>query len=296
MYTAYDKLHIRTPYYGLISRLNGAEKGKFMQDQELLQKVDHWAAAEPVREHVLMAGEKVTPVVSAALLAGPKRGEALARATKIKSASPSEQAKLLKDDMVSGCSTILNFARKKSGFDPAKINDPSGKEKFAAYLSKVQAAPFFFLQFARAVSVSNKSKNWDQLIDAIADTFTGIAEENKAAVVKSLGSLAKVAASTEDTKQTEDMFVQSVLYAGEEIEIYLYSSHVEMESHKEKGSTSKQSLFEVKTMKLRLLKELWPTVSDRVAGWGVKAVDDWENEDTTRQGGLTHNLCIGANV
>src|SRR4051812_15543815 len=106
-----------------------------MEDQELLQKVDHWAAAEPAREHVLTAGAKVTPVISAALLAGPKRAEALAKAAKIKSASRSEQARLLKDDMVSGCSTILNFARTKAGFDPAKINDPAGKEKFAAYLS-----------------------------------------------------------------------------------------------------------------------------------------------------------------
>jgi hypothetical protein len=267
-----------------------------MKDQELLQKVDHWVAAEPASEHVLTAGAKLTPVVSAALLTGPKRAEALARAARIKSASPAEQVQLLKDDMVTGCATILNFSRTKSGFDPSKINDPKGKEKFAAYLSKVQSAPFFFLEFARSVSVSNKSKNWDQLIDAIADTFTGIAEENKAAVVKSLGSLAKVAASTEETKQTEDMFVQSVLYAGEEVDIYLYSSHVEMESHTEKGSTSKQSLFEVKTLKLRLLRGLWPTVSDRVAKLGIKAADDWENGETTGQGGLRHNLCIGANV
>lgn len=198
--------------------------------------------------------------------------------------------------MVTGCSTILNYARSKSGFDPSKINDPRGKEKFTAYLSKVQSAPFFFLEFARSVTVSNKSKNWDQLIDAIADTFTGIAEENKTAVIKSLGSLAKVAASTEDTKQTEDMFVQSVLYAGEEIDIYLYSSHVEMEAHKEKGSTSKQSLFEVKTMKLRLLRGLWPSVADRVANLGVKAVDDWEKDETSGQGSLKHNLCIGAHA
>lgn len=42
-----------------------------MQDQELLHKVDHWIAAEPVSEHLLTAGATLTPVISAAVLAGP---------------------------------------------------------------------------------------------------------------------------------------------------------------------------------------------------------------------------------
>ncbi len=235
------------------------------------------------------------PVVSAASLAGPDREAALRKAKLLKESS--DPVSVFKDDLGDGCSTILNMARRASGFNPLDTKDPQAAKRFENYLDRVQKAPFFMLMYARKTVVHNKSSDWDKLISAIGDTFEGLADEDKKGVIKSLTSLAKVAASKEETKQSEDLFVQSVIHAGSEYEIFLYNSHVTLESSTEKGSTSRQSSFELVTVKLRLLKSLWPLSAEKVYRAGhAKAVDDWLDENTTEPGGVRANLCIGARL
>jgi len=267
-----------------------------MEETKYLTSVTQWMTENdpntPVTRLEAAAGPS-GPVVASALLAGPGKAAALIKAKELRTSPTPEE--VFKTDFVDGITTILNMARIKARYNPLDVRDKECAARYKDYLTRVQGAPFFGLQYARSVKVENKSKNWNDLIDAIGDTFGGLAAEDKQAVVKSLTSLAKVAASTEDTKNTEDLFVQSVLRAGEEYEIFLYSSHVEMESHKEKGSTSSQSLFEVTTIKLRLLKTLWPLSAEKVYRAGhVQDVDDWLADNTTRAGTLRYNLCVGA--
>lgn len=277
-----------------------------MDDQQRLALVDSWLQlndpAHAKRLHAYenaldLAGPAAPPVVSSAALVGPDRDNALAKARQLKTAieGGGDPVAVFKTDLGDACATILNMARMSAGFNPLATDDPKASQKFNAYLDKVQKAPFFMLQYSRRVKVSNTSKNWDDLINAIGDTFEGVAAEDKKAVVKSLTSLAKVAASKEETKQSEDLFVQSVLQAGAEYDIFLYNSRVVLESHKEKGSTSKQSTFELTTVKLRLLKSMWPLTAEKVYKAGhAQAVDDWLEENTTEAGGAKANLCIGA--
>lgn len=265
-----------------------------MEHAEYLTSVDRWLAEnDPARPAELLTAGTSGPVVAAAILTGPAKEAALAKAKQLKT-SP-DPVEVFKTDYGDGISTVLNMARQAAKYNPLDTKDAECSKRFKDYLTRVQKAPFFVLQYARTARQSNESKNWDALIGAIADTFEGVAEEDKKAVVKSLASLAKVAASTEDTKNTEDLFVQSVLQAGAEYEIYLYSSHVSMESHTSKGSTSSQTLFEVTTVKLRLLRSSWPLSAEKVYKAGhVQAIDDWLDENTTKPGTLRHNLCIGA--
>jgi hypothetical protein len=233
-----------------------------------------------------------TPIVSMATVLGPKLPAARATYAKYKSAKSSEQEMLFKECFAEGAANVLNIAAKLSDYIPGDITAPGASEKFEAYLKKVKTAPYFTTLLSRTVELVNRSKDFNALIDAVADTFVGIAEEDKKGVVNSLGKLAKLAASTSETRQTEDLFLQSTIYVGEEIELFIYNSHVEMESHESKGSTTSQSLFRIHTLKVRLLKGVFSRNSEKIRKATDRSVDEWGENNQSREGNLMSNLCL----
>ena len=263
-----------------------------MEEQQFLSQVDAWLAASPAESGLLQADTKV-PMVSSAILVGSKAQQALANAKKLKAAtSDEEKFNLFKNDYACACSTILDMARAKAGYNPTDPTDPNGQKKFLDYLKRVQGAPFFTLTMHENEMIRSESKSYDQLIDAIADTFQGLLEENKKAVVKALAGLAKVAANTESTKQTKDLFVQNVISAESEYSVYLYTCHVEMASAMKKGIVEKQSLFEVSTTKLTFKKSLWPSAARKVYDITMVTIDDWLTDNTTEAESDSVELCL----
>jgi hypothetical protein len=264
-----------------------------MKEQEFLSQLEAWlhAPALPAPRHVGADGH--TPLVSSAILVGSKAPLALANAKALKAAADDEaKFNIFKNDYACACSTILDMARQKAGYNPTKPDDPKGKEKFLDYLNRVQKAPFFTLTYAERETIKSESKNYDELINAIADTFQGLVEENKKAVVSALGGLAKVAANSESTKQTKDLFVQNVISASNQYSIYLYTCHVDMESATKKGVKEKQSNFEVSTTKLDFKKSLWPTAARKVYDITVLTIDDWLDDNTTEAESDNFKLCL----
>lgn len=239
-----------------------------------------------------VTGAPATPVVCAAAVLGPKLAAARANYAKYKSAPAPLKEQAFKECLAEGASNVLNFAARLTGYIPGDLKDPLAKEKFEAYLKKVKTAPFFTTLLSRDVEVKNKSKDYNALIDAIADTFVGMAKEDKEGVISSLGKLAKIAASTKETKQTEDIFSQSTIYVGDEIELFLYKSHVEMQSDEEKGSTTSQSLFQISTLKIRLLQGVFTRNSEKIRKEADDSVDEWGVKNTAKEGDLKTNLCL----
>ena len=264
-----------------------------MDDQELLSQLDAWIHAPAAVHQVTAVADANTPIVSSAILVGSKAQLALSNAKAMKAAATDEEEfAIFKSDYACACSTLLDMARKKSGYNPTNPDDPNSNAKFLDYLKRVQAAPLFTLTYAEKETIKSESKSYDQLIDAIADTFQGLVEENKKAVVKALAGLAKVAANTESTKQKKDLFVQNVISASDQYSVYLYTCHVEMESVTKKGIKEKQSLFEVTTTKLDFKKSLWPSAARKVYDITVLAIDDWLDDNTTPAESNTFQLCL----
>jgi hypothetical protein len=254
--------------------------------------VDAWLNEAPYQPTLKAIDAPYTPIVSSAAVLGPKLSAARTTYAKYKSAPTSQQETLFKECFAEGAANILNFAAKFTDYIPGDITDPRAPEKFDAYLKKVKTAPYFNTLLSRTVELTNKSKDFNALIDAVADTFVGIAEEDKKGVVNSLGKLAKLAASTKETKQTEDLFLQSTIYVGEEIELFIYNSHVEMQSDEGKGSTSSQSLFIIRTLKVRLLKGVFARNSEKIRIVTDESVDEWGDKNQSKEGALTSNLCL----
>ena len=204
-------------------------------DSTALAAVNAWLEDnDPSAPRVVEPGApgagQATPVVSGACLVGSERDKVLASAKtlKLKAGTP-DGLEAFKQDPMNGATSVLDLARLAAGYNPLDLNDKDRKRKYDDYLSRVLKAPFFSLQFAQAKHMEHRSKNWDALIDAIAATFEGVAKEDKAAIARSLGSLAKAAASSEHSRQSEDLFVQNVLAAEPGIyDIFVYSSQVSM--------------------------------------------------------------------
>jgi len=267
-----------------------------MEEQEILRELDAWLNAQAVHNHHLVGADATVPIVSSAILVGSKAPQALADAKSMKAALDEDDIekafKIFKNDYACACSTILDMARQKAGFNPTKPDDPNGKQKFLDYLNRVQKAPFFTLTFAEREKVESESKSYDALINAIADTFQGLVEENKKAVVNALSGLAKVAANSESTRQKKDLFVQNVISASDQYDIYLYTCHVDMSSVTKKGVVEKQSVFEISTTKLTLKKSLWPVAARKIFDITVLAIDDWIADNTTTSESNQFKLCI----
>jgi hypothetical protein len=255
--------------------------------------VDEWLSETSYQPTLTAsAGAVANPVVAAATVVGPRLAAARATYAKYKAAPAPLKESTFKECLAEGAANILNIAAKRTKFIPGKTTDPLAKEKLEAYISKVQTAPYYTTLLSRTVEVTNKSKDFNALIDAVADTFVGIAEEDKKGVINSLGKLAKIAASTKETKQTEDIFLQSTIYVGDEIEVFIYNSHVEMQSDEEKGSTTSQSLFRVRTLKVRLLKGVFTRNSEKIRVETDAGTDEWGEDNTTPEGTLKTNLCL----
>lgn len=264
-----------------------------MKEQEFLSQLDAWLHAPALPVPHQLGADAHTPLVSSAILVGSKAPQALANAKALKAATDDESKfNIFKNDYACACSTVLDIARQKAGYNPTNPDDPKGKQKFLDYLNRVQKAPFFTLTYAERETIKSESKNYDELINAIADTFQGLVEENKKAVVSALGGLAKVAANSESTKQTKDLFVQNVISASNQYSVYLYTCHVDMESATKKGVKEKQSLFEVSTTKLDFKKSLWPTAARKVYDITVLAIDDWLDDNTTVAESDNFKLCL----
>lgn len=270
-------------------------------DKQLLHLAEQWvdeAMAAPKKPRPkLLGADAGKPVVSGAVLIGPERGKALKASAAIREAISSEDyaegLKIFKTDAMNGATSILEIARLAADYNPLDQKDPNRAAKYADYIRRVMKAPFFSLAFSNAQRIENKSKDWDALITAVTDTFEGIAAEDKSQVAKSLGTLAKAAASSKQSRQTEDLFVQNVLQASPgRYEIFIYTSHVELSVDEKKGSTTKQSLFEVARAKLMFRAVEWPFLAERVWAKKFKATDEWLDENTTPDGNLRTNLCL----
>lgn len=254
--------------------------------------VTAWFSEVPYKLSAVEANAAKTPVVANAAILGPKLNAARDTYKKYKSAAPTEQEAIFKECLADGAANVLTISAQATGFVPGDVKDPNNAEKYRAYLRKVQTAPFFTTLLARTVELKNKSKDFNALIDAIADTFVGIADEDKKGVINSLGKLAKLATSTKETSQSEDLFLQSVINVGEDIEIFIYNSHVEMRSDTEKGSTTSQSTFLVSTLKIRLVKSVFVAHSEKIRKLVDDSVDDWLPKNETKEGFLKSNLCL----
>jgi len=282
---------------------------------ELMQQADQWFAAnDPARPKPLMAlpagldrtiallaepAGNAASVVSNAQLIGGDMGTALEASRTLKNLINTGS---LKDGLehfmhqpLDGCTSIMNIARTAAGFNPLTPDVKGNVQKFQDYSARILAAPFFNLGYADSKKEKRSSENWDELIDSIVGLFEGIQDQDKTRIKNGLTQLAKAATSHSGTRQEQNLFVQNVLQMdGGTLNVFIYYSSVQLQEDKSKGSTSRQTEFNIARSMLRFRTGDWPYFAEKVWKKQVSVVDDWLDGNNTEPGKLAAKLCIGS--
>ena len=242
------------------------------------------------------------PVVSGAKIIGNNKDNSMDRNDAVKNAMPGdtemtqeEYNNLLdkfKGAPMTGCTTVMDMARVTSGFNPQIPLKEGNYTSYLDYVKRIASAPFFHLEYSNTIEYHRESKDWNDAIDEIVGLYDGIKAEDENKIKESLVNLAKAATSRSDTKQKENLFVQNSLEASMQYRVHIYYSNVELVEHKSKGSTSKQTDFTIARTRLRFYDELWEHYAERVMKKHVKLMDDWLDDNTTKAGDQSINLCI----
>jgi len=190
----------------------------------------------------------------------------------------------------SGLMHVSDMARIANNWNPTNLVD-SGANSIAYqnYVSSLVKFPLVTLNMATRTKITRQSSDWNDVIDAIAATFQGIAENDKNAIVGGLKNLAQAASSTMSTTEQTNVFVQNALnVANDTYEFYLYNSQVAFQETKGKGYDTKQSSFDVVQVKLTLLMPLWTEENvGKIIGQTNASLDDWLKANSTATAGTT---------
>ena len=213
-----------------------------------------------------------------ALLGDQKAQQALTQYGALSAQFQSEWA----TDLVGGAVTLSELARNAAGYQPQLIsNNGANAAAFQSYLGKIGSCPLFVLQMSDTLQYTRDTSDWNEVIDAIADTFTGIQADDKASIVRSLKSLAQAASSNMSTTETENLFVQSALDVDDVVTLYLYSSSVSFVETKGKGYDTKQTTFDITRIELLFQSALWPEYVPQVAAMFTSSVNSWLLNNST---------------
>lgn len=187
-----------------------------------------------------------------------------------------------------GLMHVSDLARISANWSPVILDNSEANSKaYNDYLNKVVQFPLVTLNFAARQQITRQTSDWNSVIDSIADTFVGIADNDRKSIVQGLKDLAQAASSTMETTQKTSLFCQNAINASNNVyEFYLYSSTCTFWEKSGKGFDTKQSDFDVLKVKLTLLMPLW--TRDNVAkiiGQTNKSLDDWlKNNSTSLEG------------
>lgn len=185
-----------------------------------------------------------------------------------------------------GAANLANMARVSAGYNPTDLsNAGASTTQYQAFVQKLVNCPLFILKLSDHQSITKTSSDWNTMIDAIANTFEGIADKDKNSIVSGLKNLAQAASSKMSTEETESVFVQNVINVDNVISYYLYSSKTSFVEKKGKGYDTKQSSFDILKLRLEFQTDLWPMYWQKVKAAFDGSIDDWLKGNKTSTAG-----------
>lgn len=210
-----------------------------------------------------------------------------AQAAKDKYGPTSKQfINIFKKDLAGGATTLSEMARIAANYQPQTLDNTGATAvAYNDYLRRMGTNPLFILRFSDVLQYKRDTSDWNTVIDAIADTFEGIASKDKDTIAKGLKTLAQAASSKMSSEQTENVFVQNAINVDGVVSLYLYNSQVTFKEESGKGYDTKQVNYSIQRVKFELQAALWPVYAERVAAKFTASVDDWlDNNSTTTAG------------
>lgn len=241
----------------------------------------------------VLSNEEKTYVECGSIMVGSQMEEARQRDKELQEAMKTNETaeEAFKKAPLNGCLSVMTMARTKAGFVPTDIDDTEGQKKFMQYSKNLQSAPFFHLEMSDVSHVEHKESSWKGIIDKIVDLYEGISAEDKNKIANSIAALADAATSKAGTSQTKNLFIQSTIDYGHEIEVYVYWSNISMVYESGK-STSKQSTIDITKMLLQFDKDMWPYYAGMVLKYNVSFIEEWLKQNSVETKESIKRICF----
>lgn len=243
------------------------------------------------------------PVVVSARLIGSGAGTALQKDQAYLEARNAGQMKAARSRLVespaTGCAMIMTLARNASGFNPRNLNQSDNQARFQDYLQQLFNCPVLHTAVNDRKEM-NWSADWGTIVDKILEHYQGIAAQDRENIKNSLWSLAHAAASSPNTNEQLNLFVQNSIEIEGSIKIYLYKSFVLMRQDKHKGSgknaptrIKNEAYFQLYRVIMDFDQAGWPAYAPTIMERTNTSLTDWLGENTTPQGNAAVHWTCG---
>ncbi len=205
-------------------------------------------------------------------------------------ATSDESVQQMFENPATGLMHVSDLARIANNWNPVLLdNSAANSIAYQNYVTQLVRFPLVTLNYAQRQTLNRETSDWNTLIDSIADTFTGIAQEDKDAIVSGLKNLAQAASSTMSVEQKTSLFCQNAINAANNVyEFYLYNSTCSFKEESGKGYDTKQNQFDVLQVKLTLVMPLWTKENvQKIIGQTSSSLDDWLNNNSSSTEGTS---------
>jgi hypothetical protein len=239
------------------------------------------------------------PVVANSRLVGTDATAALtadAEYVSIRNSGNSEAAQeKLATSPVTGCAMIMSLAQSASGYNPAAPSADGNLAGFLAYVQQLIQCPAFNVETNDRINI-DWSTDWGTIVNNITAYYVGIPEDDLATIRNSLWTIANAAASSPNTNESDNLFVQSTINASGAIHVYIYKSFVLMRRDVSKGSgknaptiSKNQAHFELYRTVLNLDTGKWPQYSRVIMPKTNASLSSWLEDNSTPKGKVPVN-------
>jgi hypothetical protein len=198
-----------------------------------------------------------------------------------------------------GCTSILDWARSQSGYNPLSPNTEENINKFMSYAQIILDAPVFVRKILDRKPISWNSGSWNDLVERVIKLFPGINQQDVNKIKNGIQALARAAGSNPGILQSGTLFVQNIIQAdapaGKESDyiVYMYYAHANLkEIRRKKKSTIRTTRLEIARAQLNFLINVWPEYAEEIWNRNVCVVVDWLEKNSTKPGDQAVQLCF----
>lgn len=199
---------------------------------------------------------------------------------------PNAEGKAIFEDpknLPTAISTIMGHTQKKANFHPAAQSPKEVAATYPQYLIGMDNTPFFHLIKNDYVKKSFHSKDYNKLIDEVADLYEGVSQKDVQKIKDGIVRMGKSVFGSSTAEQWNNLFSQSVINYDEKADaplIYVYYTTLHMKHEEGKSEVNEQD-FVVNRADFKVLPDLIHSYADSLAKLIKTDVDDWITDSSS---------------
>ncbi|HEV2099424.1 MAG TPA: hypothetical protein VGR45_10930 [Stellaceae bacterium] len=229
-----------------------------------------------VQEWIHILPPAYSPVVTADNVAATARGTFLGQDT----SDPDAQGVAIykeTQNLPTAIASLLNHSQLRANFHPASTTPDKLAAAFEAYVTEIDANPFFHLETNETDKQKFYSRDYNLLIDQVVNLYKGVSTQDLNELKTAITDMAKSVFGQERSEQWKNVFSQSSINLSDlqNPKFYLYYTSLHMFHEKTGKSEVNEQDYEVRATTYLILPDLIRAQAERLAGLDRKSVDDW---------------------